>query len=215
MTVPRQTYRAKEFDLSRLSGISDRTLEMHFKLYQGYVQQTNLLNERIAKILDDGKIDQEETPAYSELTRRLGFEYNGMVLHEYYFGNLVRGGGGDPSPDAAFRRAAEASFGSYEVWKADFVGVGKMRGVGWAICYHDPANARLSNHWITLHEMGNVSGFTPLLVMDVWEHAYLLDYAPAERPRYIDAFFANVAWPVVDRRLGAAPREAIRRAAAG
>ena len=216
MTVANEAYRAKQFQLSALTGISDKTLEMHFKLYEGYVQQTNLLNERIAAVLKDGKIDQEEMPAYSELTRRLGFEYNGMVLHEYYFGNLRRQGGGEPGRESAFRRAAEASFGSYEVWKADFVGVGQMRGVGWAICYQDPVNGRLSNHWITLHEVGNVSGFTPLLVMDVWEHAFLLDYKPAERRKYIDAFFANVDWGAVEARHKAAPREAVRqRAAAG
>jgi Fe-Mn family superoxide dismutase len=209
-----EVYRAKQFKLSGLKGISDKTLEMHFKLYEGYVEQANVLNERIAAILADGKIDQEETPAYSELTRRLGFEYNGMVLHEYYFGNLKRDGGGAPGGDAEFRRAAEASFASYDVWKTDFVGVGKMRGVGWAICYQDPTNGRLSNHWITLHEVGNVSGFTPLLVMDVWEHAFLLDYKPAERPKYIEAFFANVDWDAVETRL-AAPRGAVRRRAAG
>jgi Fe-Mn family superoxide dismutase len=213
--VTTQAYRARQFNLSGLEGISDRTLEMHFKLYEGYVEQTNLLNERIAEFLRDGKIDHEEMPAYSELTRRLGFEYNGMVLHEYYFGNLKKGGGGDPGRGAGFRRAAETSFGSYETWKADFVGVGKMRGVGWAICYQDPANGRLSNHWITLHEVGNVSGFSPLLVLDVWEHAFLLDYKPAERPKYIEAFFANIDWQAVEKRLGATPREAGRQRASG
>jgi Fe-Mn family superoxide dismutase len=213
--MPNEVYRAKQFNLSGLHGISDRTLETHFKLYEGYVQQTNLLSERIAKMLEDGKIDHEEMPAYSELTRRLGFEYNGMVLHEYYFGNLRRQGDAEPPRDAAFRHAAEASFGHYERWKTDFVSVGKMRGVGWAICYQDPANGRLSNHWVTLHEVGNVAGFTPVLVMDVWEHAFILDYKPSERPKYIEAFFANVDWRVVDARLRAAPRGAVRQAAAG
>jgi len=194
-------YTAKTFNLSGLSGISDRTLETHFKLYEGYVKSTNELNERIESMLADGKIDHEEMPAYSELTRRLGFEYNGMVLHEYYFGNLMRNGGGDPAAQSGFHRAAEASFGSYERWKADFTSVGKMRGVGWAICYQDPANRRLSNHWITLHEVGNVAGFIPVLVMDVWEHAFMLDYAPADRPKYIDAFFSNIDWRAVERAL--------------
>jgi len=198
-----QIYKARQFDLSGLTGISDETLEMHFKLYEGYVKETNNLTERISKFLQDGKVDQEEMPAYSELTRRLGFEYNGMVLHEYYFENMKRQGAGDPAPASAFRRAAEASFGSYETWKADFVGIGKMRGVGWAICYQNPSNGRLSNHWITLHETGNVSGFAPVLVMDVWEHAFLLDYKPAERPKYIEAFFSNIDWDVCDGRLTA------------
>ena len=196
------SYKAREFNLSGLKGISDETLEMHFKLYEGYVKETNKLTEAITKFIEDGNVDQDEMPAYSELTRRLGFEYNGMVLHEYYFDNLKSGGGpGDPDRTAQFAKAAESSFGSYEIWKTDFVGIGKMRGVGWAICYQNPANGRLSNHWITLHETGNVAGFAPVLVMDVWEHAYLLDYKPAERPKYIEAFFSNIDWTTVEKRL--------------
>jgi Fe-Mn family superoxide dismutase len=198
------SYKPRDFNLSALKGISDKTLEMHFKLYEGYVKETNNLSERISAFIQDGNVDQDEMPAYSELTRRLGFEYNGMVLHEYYFDNLKTGGGtGDPEQTSTFLKAAQASFGSYDIWKADFVGIGKMRGVGWAICYENPANGRLSNHWITLHETGNVAGFNPILVMDVWEHAYLLDYKPAERPKYIEAFFSNIDWAMVERRVKA------------
>ena len=193
------TYKPQQFDLSNLKGISDETLEMHFKLYEGYVKETNKLNEKIAEFIKDAKVDQEEFAAYSELTRRLGFEYNGMVLHEYYFGNLKSGGSG--TPDKAFSTAAEKTFGSYDRWRTDFVSVGKMRGVGWAICYQDPNSGSLSNHWITLHEVGNVSGFNPIVVMDAWEHAFILDYAPADRPKYIDAFFSNVDWSAVKKRL--------------
>lgn len=199
--ISANSYQAKQFYLSSLNGISDQTLEMHFKLYEGYVKETNKLTEKISEFLADGKVDQEEMPAYSELTRRLGFEYNGMVLHEYYFGNMKQGGLGNPDRNTAFYRATEESFGSYDIWKVDFVGVGKMRGVGWAICYENPANGRLSNHWITLHETGNVAGFNPVLVMDVWEHAYLLDYKPADRPKYIEAFFSNVDWNAIEARL--------------
>lgn len=194
-------YKPKSFNLSGLDGISDQTLEMHFKLYEGYVTNTNLLTQRIAAILADGKVDQEEVPAYSELTRRLGFEYNGMVLHEYYFGNMKRQGGGEAARGSKFREAVERSYPSYEIWKTDFVGIGKMRGVGWAICYLDPTGGHISNHWITLHETGNVSGFVPLLVMDVWEHAFLLDYKPADRPKYIEAFLSNVDWESVETRM--------------
>jgi Fe-Mn family superoxide dismutase len=194
-------YKPKQFNLGGLQGISDKTLEMHFKLYEGYVKTVNELNGKIADVLSDGNVDKEEFPAYSELTRRLGFEYNGMVLHEYYFQNL-KNGGGSGKAGQLFTNAATAGFGSYDTWRADFVSVGKMRGVGWAICYQDPTSGALSNHWITLHEIGNVSGFVPILVMDVWEHAFLLDYAPADRPKYIDAFFSNVDWDVVQGRLG-------------
>ena len=196
------SYKARQFNLSNLKGISDETLEMHFKLYEGYVKETNKLNEKISEFLKDGKVDQDEFAEYSELNRRLGFEYNGMVLHEYYFDNLQSGGGtGNPQPTSGFQKAAAATFGSYDIWKADFVGIGKMRGVGWAICNQNPANGRISNHWITLHETGNVAGFSPILVMDVWEHAFLLDYKPAERPKYIEAFFSNINWNMVEERL--------------
>ena len=207
-----KSYQPKQFNLSGLNGISDQTLEMHFKLYEGYVKETNRLSENISEILKDGQVDYEEMPAYSELTRRLGFEYNGMVLHEYYFGNLKAGGGGEPEKNSAFYKAAEARFGSYEIWKTDFASIGKMRGVGWAICYQDPVNQTISNHWITLHEVGNVAGFNPVLVMDVWEHAYLLDYKPADRPKYIEAFMSNVDWSAVEDRL---KRGAEARPAAG
>lgn len=196
-----EAYKAKTFNLSGLNGISDQTLEMHFKLYEGYVTNTNTYNERIAEIVGEGSVDATKMAAYSELTRRLGFEYNGMVLHEYYFENMMKQGGGDPDKSSSFRSLVEKSFGSYEVWKADFASIGKMRGVGWSICYQDPNTKKLSNHWITLHEEGNVAGFIPVLVMDVWEHAFLLDYKPAERPKYIEAFFSNINWGVVESRV--------------
>ncbi|HET6676058.1 MAG TPA: Fe-Mn family superoxide dismutase [Nitrospiraceae bacterium] len=194
-------YRVQSYDLHGLNGISDKTMQTHFKLYEGYVKETNNLTEHIRDFLKDGKVDQEELPAYSELKRRLGFEYNGMVLHEYYFDNLKSGGSGDPVATGLFRKATDECFGSFETWKVDFVGVGKMRGVGWAICYLNPNNGRISNHWITLHEIGNVAGFTPVLVMDAWEHAFILDYKPSERGAYIDAFFSNIDWKTVDERL--------------
>lgn len=196
------TYKPRQFDLGSLSGISDQTLEMHFKLYEGYVRQTNLLNERISEIASSGRAEGDERADYLELKRRLGFEYNGMVLHELYFGNLKKGGGdGGPSSRSDFAKAVKDSFGSFESWKADFASVGAMRGIGWAICYQDPGNGALSNHWIEQHDAGHVAGFSPVVVMDVWEHAYLLDYKPSERPSYIDAFFPNIDWKVVEGRV--------------
>jgi Fe-Mn family superoxide dismutase len=200
MKIP-QVYTAKSFNLNGLQGISDRTVEMHLGLYEGYVKATNDLNEHIMEFLKDGKVDQEEMPAYSELTRRLGFEYNGMVLHEYYFSNLIKGGADRPGRHSAFFQAAESSFGSFEAWKTDFSSVGKLRGVGWAICYLNPATGYLSNHWISLHEHGNIAGFIPILVLDVWEHAFLLDYKPSERGTYIEAFFSNIDWKTIEQRL--------------
>jgi Fe-Mn family superoxide dismutase len=191
------TYKPRDFNLSGLRGISDQTLEIHFGLYEGYVSETNVLTERLAEMARSGKA--AKNPSYAELTRHLGFEYGGMVLHEHYFDNLAPQGRGTPSP--ALNRALEQSFGSFETWRADFVATGGMRGVGWAVLFCDPAAGQLSNHWITLHEQGVPAGFTPLLVMDAWEHAYLLDYKPAERSKYIDAFFANIDWEAVGERL--------------
>lgn len=196
-------YTAKSFDLSDLTGISNETLAVHFKLYEGYVTNTNTYNEKIGEILAKGPVGAADMPAYSELKRRLGFEYNGMVLHEYYFGNMQKQGTGDADANSAFAKAAAETYGSYENWKADFTSVGKMRGVGWAICYQDPSNGRVSNHWITMHEDGNIAGYTPVLVMDVWEHAFIMDYKPVDRPKYIEAFFSNIDWTTVDARLRA------------
>lgn len=191
-------YKPKRFKLSGLKGISDRTLEMHFGLYEGYVKNTNALTEQLAEISQKKKATGKD-PAYAELTRRLGFEYGGMVLHEYYFENLAPSGKGGVSQE--IKKPIENSFGEFETWKSDFVAVGEMRGVGWAILFQDPVTQQLSNHWVVLHHMGVPSGFKPILVMDVWEHAFLLDYKPSERTKYIEAFFANINRDVVQRRL--------------
>jgi superoxide dismutase, Fe-Mn family len=192
-----QPYKAADFShLKGLQGISDQQIEIHLGLYGGYVTNTNKVNEQIAELLKGGKVG---TPEYAELNRALGFEYNGMILHEYYFGNLTPNGTG--KPEAATLKAIENSFGSYDNWFTDFKGVGTMRGVGWAVTYLDPATQQVSNHWITLHQTGHPAGFKPILILDVWEHAFLIDYKPAERAKYIDAFFSNIDWSAVEKRI--------------
>jgi Fe-Mn family superoxide dismutase len=191
-------YKSQQFKLSGLKGISDSTLEMHFGLYEGYVKNTNILTEQLAEMSRKKKVSGKDL-AYAELTRRLGFEYGGMVLHEYYFENLAPNGKGSISQE--IKKQIEKSFGEFETWKGEFVAVGEMRGVGWAILYQDPVTQQLSNHWVTLHHIGVPSGFKPILVMDVWEHAFLLDYKPSERSKYVDAFFANLNWDAVQQRL--------------
>jgi Fe-Mn family superoxide dismutase len=188
-------YKPKKFNLSGLKGISDKTLEMHFGLYEGYVKNTNLLTEQLMDMTHNKKA-LGSNPAYSELKRHLGFEYGGMVLHEYYFGNLAAKGKGKPSSE--LEKALAENFESFDAWKTDFTAVGSLRGVGWAVLYEDPVTSQLSNHWIELHQQGVPSGFKPILVMDVWEHAFLLDYKPSERSKYIEAFFSNVDWDVVN-----------------
>jgi Fe-Mn family superoxide dismutase len=196
------TYKARSFPLADLTGISDRTLEMHFGLYEGYVKETNLLTERLAEMAKSG--GAAKNPAYAAMTRHLGYEYGGMVLHEYYFDNLAPKGKGRPSVDLT--RALEDSHGGFDAWKADFVATGGMRGVGWAVLFRDPLSGRMTNQWITLHEQGVPTGYHPILVMDAWEHAFLLDYKPSERSKYIEAFFANINWEEVGSRAGRAYR---------
>lgn len=191
-------YQAKKWDLAGLNGISDKTLEVHFGLYEGYVKNTNLLREQIAALRSNGVSGGD--PKFAELVRRLGFEYSGMRLHEYYFDNLTSTPG-ELSKSTRLAGALERSFGSVEAWRKEFSAVGGMRGVGWAVLYMDPVNGELSNHWLSLHENDQVAGFRPILVMDVWEHAFLLDYKPAERPKYIEAFLAHVNWAACEERL--------------
>jgi Fe-Mn family superoxide dismutase len=190
-------YQPFNFQVGGLNGISDQTIQVHLGLYQGYVKNTNALNQRIAELIGSG---QTGSPDFAEVTRRLGFEYDGMVLHEYYFG-ILKPGGAPLDPSSKLAQAINDSFGSFDAWRTDFRAIGAMRGVGWAILFQNPVNGWLSNHWITLHQDGIPAGFRPLLVMDVWEHAFLLDYKPSERPQYIDAFFKNVNWPAVEHGM--------------
>jgi superoxide dismutase, Fe-Mn family len=205
-TTQLEAYRPRTWPgLRGLHGISDHTLEVHFGLYEGYVKNTNLLNEQIAEIVDAGKAGGANLE-FAELTRRLSFESNGMRLHEYYFDNLTASASGRPS-SGALHEALRATFGDVDKWQSDFAAVGAMRGVGWAIAYQDPTTGRILNVWVTLHEEGTLAGFVPILVMDVWEHAFMFDYKPSERGKYIEAFFANVDWKRAEDRL----RPAIRR----
>jgi superoxide dismutase, Fe-Mn family len=196
-----KTYRTQSFDqLKGLDGISDGQIAEHLKLYAGYVQQVNALNTELAEMRGQGKASGKN-PEFAELTRRLGFEYNGMILHEYYFENLRPAGDPAPGKNSALLRALGGEYGSFDQWAADFQAIGGMRGIGWAVLFQDPMTDALSNHWISLHQEGIPAGFKPLLVMDVWEHAFMRDYKATEKAKYIEAFFRNVDWPLVERRL--------------
>jgi superoxide dismutase, Fe-Mn family len=184
--------------LKGLKGISDAVLESHFKLYEGYVNRTNKLTELLSGLQAQGQA--AGNPAYAEMTRRMGFEYNGMILHEYYFGNMKPGGSG-AGASGKLKQAMEQSFGSYENWLADFRAIATAPGVGWAITFQDPRTGWLSNHWVTLHNDGNPAGYTPIIVMDAWEHAFVPDYKPTERAKYVDSYFQNIDWDAGEARL--------------
>jgi len=189
-------YQAKDYSsLIGMEGFSETLLTNHFTLYQGYVTNTNKLAELLAGMLKNGTTGN---PEYAELKRRMGFEFNGMRLHEYYFGNL----GGKTPLDKSSKLAGKlaGAFGSVDAWEQDFRATGAMRGIGWTILYQDNVSDWLFNQWINEHEVGHFAGCIPVLVMDVFEHAFMIDYG-LKRADYINAFFKNVDWGVVEGRL--------------
>jgi Fe-Mn family superoxide dismutase len=189
-------YEAKDYSaLIGMPGFSETLLKNHFTLYQGYVNNTNKLWDIMTAMLKEGKTG---TPEYAELKRRFGFEFNGMRLHEYYFGNLGGKKPLDKAGDLAMKVAG--AYGSYEGWEQDFKATGAMRGIGWVILYQDNTNGWLFNQWVNEHEVGHPAGCAPILVMDVFEHAFMLDYG-LKRADYINAFFQNIDWGVVAGRL--------------
>jgi len=189
-------YTAKDYtSLIGMEGFGETLLNNHFTLYQGYVTNTNRLLDSLAALLKEGKAG---TPEYAELKRRLGFEFNGMRLHEYYFENLGGKGALDRSGKLGKKLADE--FGSYEDWERDFRATAAMRGIGWTILYQDNITGRLTNHWINEHESGHPAGCIPVLVLDVFEHAFMLDYG-LKRADYIEAFFNNINWSAAEARL--------------
>ena len=192
----KMTYNAKDYNrLIGMEGFSDTLLKNHFTLYQGYVTNTNKLTDALNQLLKDGKTG---TPEYAELKRRLGWEFNGMMLHEYYFENL--GGTGGISKTGKLYQKLVESVGSYEAWEKDFKATGAMRGIGWAVLYQDVLGGNFINFWINEHDVGHPSGGMPLLIMDVFEHAFMIDYG-LKRADYIEAFFRNINWTDVEKRL--------------
>ena len=194
------SYEAMDFSgILGMDGFSNELLEIHFELYRGYVKETNELLHRLESMAK-GELGSTE---HAELRRRLGWEFDGMRLHELYFANLG-GDGRPPSSGALYDRLSRAS-GGLDSCLAEFKAVGSIRGVGWAILYFDSESGRVHNFWVGEHDCGHLVGGTPLLVMDVWEHAFMTDYGTS-RDEYIEAFLANVDWRVVEKRLNAARR---------
>ncbi len=176
-----------------LKGISADQIQEHWALYRGYVQNVNGLMEELVATEPGAR-------HWAELKRRAGFEFDGMVLHEYYFGNLRAGVTLDRQGPLA--RALARGWRSVEAWQQDLVKTASMRGIGWAILYHDPLADRLFNWWISEHEVNHPAGLAPLLVLDVFEHAYMVDHGAGGRGSYITAFFENVSWGTVEQRFG-------------
>jgi len=190
-------YEQKNFDLLLgMEGFSETLLKNHFTLYSGYVANANKSADLLSSMMKEGKT---ATPEYAEVKRRFGWEFNGMRLHEYYFGNMKKGGAA-MSADSGLAKAIAIEFGSVENWEKDFRATGAMRGIGWVVLYYDTVGKRLFNCWINEHDVGHLSGAAPILVMDVFEHAYMIDYG-LKKADYISAFFKNINWKEAESRL--------------
>lgn len=188
-------YETQNFEhLLGLPGFSDQLLKNHFTLYGGYVANFNKLNDRLVAIEKDGAFG---TPEYAEMNRRLGWEWNGMRLHELYFGNMSKE---KTTLSTELKTLIEKEFGSFEFFQKDFTAMGVMRGIGWVILYHDKTTNHLFNVWVNEHDVGHFAGATPLFVMDVFEHAFMIDYG-LKRLDYVAAFWNAVDWKTVSSRL--------------
>lgn len=195
-TVTLPKYQVKNFDhlIGKIAGLDDSLIKMHLKLYEGYVNNTNAILDKLQILTATG---QNRTPEFAALKRILGWEFDGMLLHEYYFDNL---GGNQPldSKDPLYQKMQQ-DFGSYDQWKQDFIATGLIRGIGWVVAYIDPKNGRLLNEWINEHDLGHLAGATPVLIMDVFEHAYITQFA-LDRNKYIEVFFNNINWKKASER---------------
>ncbi|MFA6297254.1 MAG: Fe-Mn family superoxide dismutase [Candidatus Paceibacterota bacterium] len=190
-----KTFTPKTFNIPELKGISTKTIEEHVKLYQGYVKHANLIIEKIAELGADA---EKNAYAISEVQRRFGFEFDGMKNHEYYFEQFE---GGANQNLNELKTAIEEEWGSFDAWLARFKAVAMTRGIGWAILSYDKTNDRLVNSWIDEQHLGQLNSVNIILALDMWEHSFLFDYVPGDKIKYVDAFFENINWEVVEKRF--------------
>jgi Fe-Mn family superoxide dismutase len=190
------TFTPKTFNIPALKGMSAKSIEEHFKLYQGYVKHANLIQEKIAELKKDA---EKNAYALGEINRRFGFEYNGMRNHEVYFASLE--GGAVPIKDSELKEMISETWGSFEEWLSEFKAIAMTRGVGWAMLYWDRQDARLLNAWVDEQHLGQLQDCTLILGLDMWEHSFVLDYQPSGKKNYIEDFFANLNWDVVENNF--------------
>jgi superoxide dismutase, Fe-Mn family len=190
-------YQAQSFTLPELKGLSEKQITAHLGLYEGYVKHVDHLREQIK----DLSADREKYGyAITELRRRLGFEFNGMRMHEYYFSQFENGAAAiDKS--SALHSALTEKYGSFDSFLEHFTTVGMSRGIGWTILYNDPTGGTVHVAWVTDHELGQLAGLPVILAMDMWEHAFMVDYLPSEKKQYIEAFLLNTNWKVAEKRF--------------
>lgn len=191
-------YTSQKFDLPSLDGLSEKQVTAHLGLYEGYVKHVNLLREQVHDLLSQDK--EKYAYAVMELRRRLGFEFNGMRMHEYYF-TQFEGGTTDVDEKGALAKAVGEKYGSWNDFIDHFKTVGMSRGIGWSVLYNDPKGKTVHTAWVSDHELGQLGGLPIILAMDMWEHAFMVDYLPSEKKNYVEAFLKNVNWGVCEKRF--------------
>ena len=194
---PRQKYSAVPLKYKEVEGISAKTFSEHFKLYEGYVNKTNEIYEKIANSFADPSKSAGTYSEYGEAKRQLSFCLGGMWNHKLYFGDFENGTGTKPSNELVSEMTTD--FGSYEKWKEDFIATG-MAARGWAMLCYGLDDGRLHNVVLDAQNAGFPATVVPLVLMDVYEHAYFIDYGTARKP-YVEAFFKNVNWNYISKRF--------------
>jgi Fe-Mn family superoxide dismutase len=192
-----------EAGIVTLKGISSKNIEEHLKLYAGYVKNTNLIIEKLEeynKMSETRELTPGVVYLVGELHRRFGFEFNGMRNHEYYFKSLE--GGTKPLPEnSQLKIAIEKQGQTFDLWLNSFKNLVMTRGVGWAVLYYDKQTKNLISAWVDEHHLGQLNGLQWILGTDMWEHAYIYDYPTSEKKKYVEAFFENLNWEVIEENF--------------
>jgi Fe-Mn family superoxide dismutase len=190
-------FQEKKFELGELKGISVKNIEEHLKLYAGYVKNSNLILEKIDELAQDA---EKNAYALGEIQRRFGFEYNGMRNHEIYFASLSEGSRA-LSEQSELKKTVAQEWGSFDTWLNRFKSIALMRGIGWAMLYYDRKEKRLLSTWVDEQHLGQLQDCALILGLDMWEHAYVYDYPTSEKKKYIEAFFENLNWEVIEENF--------------
>ncbi len=190
-------YTPKQFNLPTLDGISPEQVNVHLGLYEGYVKHLNLIGEKLGAVRS-GELTLDPY-IVAELRRRFAFEFDGMRMHEYYF-DQFEGGPQALNPDSSLAKVAGEKYGGVDGFIAHIKEVAGTRGIGWVVVYADPNVGTVHTTFVADHEVGQLSGLPIILALDMWEHAFMVDYVPADKKNYVEAFLKNVNWSVVEKR---------------
>lgn len=190
-------YTAQTFNLPSLDGISDESVKQHIGLYEGYVKNFNAISALLPEYAKDS---EKNAHALSELIRRRSFEFDGMRLHEHYFTQFE----GEATPmqtEGPLFDALTKEYTDAEHVIPYMKAIGNMRGPGWAMLYYDPVGEKFLAGFVGEQHQGHFATLPIILALDVWEHAFLLDYGASGKGKYLDAFFNNLNWKVIEERF--------------